>query len=71
MDPRIQRAIYLITKDLSHVITIRDIAKSVNVSFSHFTHLFLRETGASPGKVLRTSRMLAAQRMLETSDLSI
>jgi transcriptional regulator GlxA family with amidase domain len=71
MDPRMRRAICLITTDLSHTITIRDIAQSVNVSFSHFTHLFLRETGSSPGKLLRASRMLAAQRMLETSNPSI
>ena len=64
MDPRVRRAMCVITQDLASPITIRDLARSVNMSLSHFTHLFLRETGTSPGKILRASRMLNAQRIL-------
>lgn len=70
-DVRIQRAISLLKKSIHRPLSVGDIAQSVLLSKSHFAYLFRRETASSPARLLKRLRLLAAQRMLEVSDLSV
>jgi len=70
-DVRIQRAISLLKQNINRRLSVGDIAQSVLLSKSHFAYLFRRETASSPARLLKRLRLLAAQRMLEVSDLSV
>lgn len=71
MEPRIQRAIRLMTADLRRDVPLDKLAQSVNLSESRLRHLFKAETGVSPVQYLKTQRMLKARRLLETTFLNV
>jgi transcriptional regulator GlxA family with amidase domain len=48
-----------------------DLARSVNLSVWHFTHLFKTETLLSPKRYMRSLRMKEAGKLLEESFLSV
>ena len=70
-DVRIQRALCLLQQNMGRPLRVGDIAQSVLLSKSHFAYLFRRETASSPARALKRLRLLAAQHMLEASDLSV
>ena len=71
MEPRIQRAIRLMTVDLRRELSLNELAQSVNLSESRLRHLFKAETGVSPIQYLKAQRMQKAQKLLETTFLSV
>ncbi|HKR00218.1 MAG TPA: helix-turn-helix transcriptional regulator [Pyrinomonadaceae bacterium] len=71
MDPRIQRAIRLMTADLRPEISINELAKSLNLSESRLRHLFKAETGVSPMQYLKAQRIQRARKLLENTFLSV
>jgi transcriptional regulator GlxA family with amidase domain len=71
MEPRIHRVIRLMTGELCRDIPLEELARSVNLSSSHFRHLFKDSTGLSPTQYLKVRRMQKAQQLLETTFLSV
>jgi AraC-like DNA-binding protein len=71
MEPRIYRAIRLMTADLHRDISLHEIAQSLNLSASRLRHLFKDEMGLSPVKYLKAQRMQKAKTLLETTFLNL
>jgi transcriptional regulator GlxA family with amidase domain len=71
MEPRIQRAVRLLTADLHREISLNELAKSLNLSESRLRHLFKDETGVSPTQYLKAQRIERARKLLETTFLSV
>lgn len=71
MDSRIQEVLDSINQDLSRGQSLAEMAESVNLSPSRFSHLFRSATSQSPGRYVRTIRFEKAKRMLETTRLKI
>lgn len=70
-DPRVHRAQELIAADPGAPHTVRSLAAEVSLSPSRFAHLFTRQLGRSPMRVLREARLQHAARLLESTDLSV
>lgn len=71
MDPRIEEVIDSMTDDLRHNPSLAEIAESVNLSLSRFSHLFKLVTSQSPGQYLRKLRMERARELLETTWMKV
>jgi AraC family transcriptional regulator, arabinose operon regulatory protein len=71
MEPRIYRAIRLMTADLRREISLDELAQSLNLSASRLRHLFKDETGLSPVQYLKAQRMQKARELLETTFLNV
>ena len=71
MEPRIHRAIRLMTADLRREISLDELAQSLNLSASRLRHLFKVETGLSPVQYLKAQRMQKAKTLLETTFLNL
>lgn len=71
MEPRIHKAVSLMTADLRREIQFDELARSVNLSTSRLRHLFKDELGVSPVQYLKAQRMQRAKTLLETSFLNL
>jgi AraC-like DNA-binding protein len=67
----VERSIDMMRKGLAKSITIDDLARSAMFSKFHFSRLFLRVTGISPGRYLSAMRIEEAKRLLISTSLSI
>lgn len=70
-EPRVQTVINFMSANLHRRVSLGELASVVNLSPSHFCHLFKTETGISPGKYLIRLRMEKVRHLLATSFLSI
>lgn len=59
------------TENLDSELTIGRLAARVNMSARTFARKFVAETGTTPARWLNDQRVLAAQQLLENSDLSM
>jgi transcriptional regulator GlxA family with amidase domain len=71
MNPRAERALENMKRNLHRRITVGELAQSVGLSSSRLTHLFTHQYGMPPAKYLRTLRLQKASMLLETTLLSI
>jgi two-component system, response regulator YesN len=71
MDRRITTAISIIRQNTGSKLSVRELAKRVNLSVWHFTRLFKADTSVSPAHYMRDIRMKVAQGLLEESHLSV
>ena len=71
MDARIQMTIRAMQNSKTQRLQMRDLARQVNLSLWHFTHLFKAETSISPKRYLRDLKMKKAAALLEGSFLSV
>ena len=71
MDRRVETVVTLIKNDLHRVPTLRQMARSVNLSTSRFYYLFTAEVKMPPARYLRILRMQTAKQLLETTFLSV
>jgi transcriptional regulator GlxA family with amidase domain len=71
MDPRVQKVIHLIQKDLSRKLVLDEVARRVNLSPAHFRSLFKSETGMTPAQYQKKLRLLEARRLLETTFFNV
>lgn len=67
----IKRVIETIHHNIGEKITIDDMARTAMFSKFHFTRLFQRATGVSPGRFLSAVRLQEAKRLLLTTELSV
>lgn len=71
MDARVRTVISLMQDDLSHELTVCEIARGVNLTASHLCRLFKAETGVSPSRYLKLLRIQRARHLLETTFLNV
>ncbi|MEK6303764.1 MAG: helix-turn-helix domain-containing protein [Acidobacteriota bacterium] len=71
MSPKIRAAISFLNTNLHRVVTTEELADSVKLSRSRYSHLFKLETGMPPTHYLRRIRMNRACELLETSFMSV
>jgi AraC family transcriptional regulator len=67
----VERVIRAMRDNLGEVITIDDMARTAMFSKFHFTRIFQRVTGISPGRFLSALRLQEAKRLLLTSSMTV
>ena len=60
-----------IAENLNEKLTIKNLAKSVNMSSSHFSRVFKQQTGFSPYDYILISRINRAKYLLQTTNMTI
>jgi AraC family transcriptional regulator, arabinose operon regulatory protein len=70
-DPRIRWALREMENRMGEPLQVSDLAATVKLSTSRFSHLFLSETGESPGRFLRNLRLDRARVLFENTTLSV
>lgn len=71
MDQRVRSVIALMEANLHRKLSLRELARSVDLSGSHLRQLFKKETGTSLARYLRELRLQRAKALLETTFLSV
>lgn len=71
VQPAVLRAISLIHERYFDAITLAGLAAEVYVSPFHFSRLFARATGLTPGRYLTAVRLFEAKRLLLTTSLNV
>jgi AraC-like DNA-binding protein len=71
MNTAIAAAINLINEQFCHRWTRAELARTVGLSVSRFSHLFKAETGTTPILYLKSLRMQKAKGLLNTKSLSV
>jgi len=64
---RIQNALDYARRNLSHALTVEQLAEAVHLSPRQFSRVFTAETGQSPARALEGLRLEAARLMIEQS----
>jgi AraC-like DNA-binding protein len=67
----VARAIVTMRNHMDERLTIDDLARAAVFSKFHFTRVFLRVTGLSPGRFLSALRLAEAKRLLATTGTSV
>lgn len=70
-DPRVRVAVVYIQERYPTVLSIEELAKSLNLSSSRLRHLIKADIGLSPNRYIRTLRLERAKHLLGTNFLSI
>ncbi len=71
MHVAVRRAIGAMHERYQEPITLTDLAAEVFVSPFHFSRLFAKATGVTPGRYLTAVRLFEAKRLLLTSSLTV
>jgi AraC family transcriptional regulator len=75
MDSRVEesilRVIDSIHQNIGEPLTIEDMARTAMFSKFHFTRIFQRATGISPGRFLSAARIAAAKELLLSTSMSV
>lgn len=71
IDDPVRQAVAAMNKRYSEPLTLKEIAAEVFVSPYHFTRVFARATGVTPGRYLTSVRLFAAKRLLLTTDFTV
>lgn len=70
-DERMRRVVSHITNNPDHDLSVNRLSKLAAMSPRHFTRVFAREVGVTPGKFVELSRLESARRLLEQTTMSI
>jgi transcriptional regulator GlxA family with amidase domain len=70
-DHTVHAAQELIEADLDHPLKIDGVAAHVGVSVRTLARRFKTATGLTPGEFQAQARMMAARRLLETTDMTV
>src|SRR3954468_23765148 len=65
------RVIDTMRQNLSEQLTVDDMARAARFSKFHFTRVFQRVTGVSPGRFLSAMRLEEAKRLLLSTTLTV
>ncbi|HKS29218.1 MAG TPA: helix-turn-helix domain-containing protein [Pyrinomonadaceae bacterium] len=71
MNPRVQKVVHLIQKDLGRKVTLPEMAQSVGLSVEHLRALFKSEIGMTPLQYQKRLRLSEAKRLLESTFLNV
>ena len=71
MQPAVRQAIAAMHERYFEPITLNDLASEVFVSPFHFSRIFSRATGVTPGRYLTAVRLFEAKRLLLTTSLTV
>lgn len=71
MNPRIEKVVNLIQKDLRRKLTLTEMAQSVGLSVEHLRELFKSEIGMTPIQYQKKLRLLEARSLLESTFLNV
>jgi AraC family transcriptional regulator len=71
MQPAVMRAITSMRERYHDPITMHEIASEVFVSPFHFSRIFARDTGVTPGRFLTAIRLFEAKRLLLTTSMTV
>jgi transcriptional regulator GlxA family with amidase domain len=71
MDMRVKATINLMHKLLGERLSIRTLARNVNLSSTRLRQLFRKETGRSPQGFLKELRLMSAAQLLRNTFLSV
>lgn len=69
-DPRIEEVVHILSKQMKDSISIKELAKRVNLSPSRLSHLFKENVGLSILDTLKQMRLNQAALLLEHTDRS-
>ncbi|HET9139108.1 AraC family transcriptional regulator [Actinophytocola sp.] len=67
----VERAVDTMRQNLGDRLTVDDLARSAMFSKFHFTRVFQRVTGLSPGRFLSAVRLAEAKRLLVSTSLTV
>jgi len=67
----VERAIHTMKSNLGDRLTIDDLARSAMFSKFHFSRVFQRVTGVSPGRFLSAMRLAEAKRLLLATSITV
>jgi AraC family transcriptional regulator len=67
----VRRAIHTMCEKLGEQLTVEDMARSAMFSKFHFTRVFQRVTGVSPGRFLSALRLQRAKYLLVSTSLNV
>ncbi|HEX4720955.1 MAG TPA: AraC family transcriptional regulator [Pseudonocardiaceae bacterium] len=67
----VERAIHAMKNNLGDRLTIDDLARSAMFSKFHFSRVFQRVTGVSPGRFLSAMRLAEAKRLLTSTSITV
>lgn len=71
LQPAIRQAIESMHERYGEPITLTELAAEVYVSPFHFSRIFARATGVTPGRYLTAVRLFEAKRLLLTTNLTV
>ena len=71
MEPRVRNAVEYMSRYMLSELSASSVASAVNISVTHFTRLFRKETGMGPMHYLRMLKIEKAAKMLKFSDFNI
>lgn len=71
IEAAIERVINAMRANLSEQITMDDMARTAMFSKFHFSRIFLRVTGITPGRFLSALRLQEAKRLLLTTSMTV
>lgn len=71
IEAAVERVIHAMRENLGEQITMDDMARTAMFSKFHFSRIFLRVTGISPGRFLSALRLQEAKRLLLTSSMPV
>jgi len=71
MDSRVENVITIMHRRLADPLSMEGLSRSVNLSRSRLRQIFVKEIGRSPMNYLKEIRMRTAERLLQSTFLSI
>jgi AraC-like DNA-binding protein len=71
IEAAVERVIRAMRENLGEEITMDDMARTAMFSKFHFSRIFLRVTGISPGRFLSALRLQEAKRLLLTTSIAV
>jgi AraC family transcriptional regulator len=71
IEAAVERVIHTMRENLGERITMDDMARTAMFSKFHFSRIFLRVTGISPGRFLSALRLQEAKRLLLTTTMTV
>jgi AraC-like DNA-binding protein len=71
IEQAVERVITVMRDNLGEPLTVDDMARAAMFSKFHFTRIFQRATGVSPGRFLSALRLQQAKRLLISTSLNV